>query len=118
MSILLEIPRNRSLTLQLDFTRDGQPLSLDGQTIIFTVARLPDQPAEFAALRAVSGEEITHSPTPGRAILSLTQARTAALDPLISYYGDVALLDAGGRLVPVDGLSGTVVVTSTVSSLS
>ena len=108
MSLSLQIYRGRSTTYQIDVQRDGAALSLDGQTLIFTASRLQDAPASEAAIRKVSAESITHSPTVvGRAFFTISPSEADRLDPLVVYYCGVALVDAAGNPLSVDGLEGT-----------
>lgn len=116
MSTVLEISRGRAKTYQLDIKRDGLALSLDGQTLVWVVSRLQDSATADEILRKVSGVSITHAAdVVGRAIFSVTAEESALLDPLVTYYWALALIDSAGNPLPVDGLEGTLIPLSTVT---
>lgn len=96
MASTLKINRGTTYTIGLTCQRNGQPATLVGATVRFTV-KTSEYDSSTTDATAVITKNITNGTAGGQATITLSPADTATLEPG-KYFYDIKVQEAGGSI--------------------
>jgi hypothetical protein len=114
--------RGDTRPIKLAIADEGEPMSLSGCKLWFTVKRHEGQPesealfqkhSESGGITIVNASAPQGDPDRGRALVALLAADTAAVERTTEYIYDVQMRDASGDIGTVD--KGTIVIEADVT---
>jgi hypothetical protein len=96
----LKIDRGTTYTIGIVYKRDGEPATLEGATVRFTM-KTAEYDSDTTDSDAIVKKDVTDGDAGGNATITIDPADTAEVEPG-QYYYDIKVEQADGEIYKID----------------
>lgn len=96
----LKVNRGTTYTIEVEYKKDGEPATLVGATVRFTV-KTTEYDADATDADALVLKNVTSGDSEGNATITIDPADTATVEPG-NYFYDIKVEEAGGEIYKID----------------